>query len=141
MTSAATTKPESAPLLSALGCIISPPKYQWFIPDPSRLGAGSSVGSGHTFPPMLQEGRVIGKVSAADELGAQARKWSHGGECVPASHPSPLCLPRGRSSPGILGTISRDTSCSLVPPAPDLGSKVLCPLSPHPHPDFLLSLI
>lgn len=126
MTSVATTKPESAPLLSALGCIISPPKYRWFIPDPSRLGAGSSVGSSLTFPPMLLEGPVIGKLQAAVELGAQARKWFDGGKFGLLLLPSQSCHPRGRSSPGILGTTCRGPAAALsvspthplAPPSP-----------------------
>lgn len=139
MTSAATTKPES-------------PAAPWDVSFPSRIPVLSPspgpadvepalVGSGRTFPPMLQEGRVIGKVQAADELGARARKWFHGLEFVLLSHPPQWCHPRGRLSPGIPGTtLQAAAPSSLSLPPPDPGSKLLHPRSllpirtPHSHP-------
>lgn len=131
MTSAATTKPE---LPAAPWDVSFPSRIPVLSPSPGPADVEPAlVGSGRTFPPMLQEGWVIGKVQAADELGARARKWFHGGEFVLPSHPPQWCHPRGRLSPGIPGTtLQAAAPTSLFLPPPDPGSKLLHPLSPLP---------
>lgn len=125
MTSAATTKPASAPLLPAWGCIISPPKCRWCGPDPSRLGAGSAVGSGRTFPAMLHpRGRRNWKSVSCPGPGCPGQEMVGRRRVCPPWTPISIvpstwafkCQRSGHN-------LAVGTSCSLALPAPDPGSK------------------
>lgn len=87
MTSAVTTKPESAPALPAIRMYHFPPKHRGLVPDPSRPGA-APPGWGRGQPPHVPTApRGAGP---GQETGFSA-----------GAHASQPCPPRGHPSCGL----------------------------------------
>lgn len=120
MTSAATTKPESAPLLSAMGMYHFPSKIPSALSGSQPTWSRSLGGKRPRFPTHAPEGPYNWKSASCRWTGSPGQETGfHGAVFVLVLHPPQWCGPRGHSHPGIPGTALPRTA------AP-------CPSCPHP---------
>ena len=120
MTSAATTKPESAPLLSAVGMYHFPSKIPSALSGSQPTWSRSLGGKRPRFPTHAPEGPYNWKVQVADELGARARKRVFMALCLSLSYTHSSSA--GHVGNRVLGFREQPCPGQLrpVPPAPSL---------------------